>query len=176
MKRSDCFALIALAMLTGLSAPGAPAAPPHLIIILTDNQGDHDVGFHDCQDIPAPNLETSASNGVRLTSGYVSSPLSSPSQAGLLTGRYQERFGSERDPEWPPNNPDSGLPLTETTRAETLQRAGYAPGIIGKWPGGGKVLGFTVEKHGGTRIAGPDRTAHPAGTVVMIRTGAVNQS
>ena len=115
------------------SALGDSASAPNLIIILTDEQGYHDVGFNGCKDIPTPHLDAIASNGVRFTSGYVSSPLSSPSRAGLLTGRYPERFGYERDPEWPANHPDAGLPLTETTLADTLGKAGYETGIIGKW-------------------------------------------
>jgi len=118
---------------TGLAALGTPTAPPNLIIVLTENQGYHDVGFNGCKDIPTPNLDSIASNGVRFTSGYVSSPLSSPGCAGLLTGRYQERFGYERDPEWQPNNPSGGLPLTETTLADTLGKGGYETGTVGKW-------------------------------------------
>ena len=118
---------------SGLMALGAPIASPNLILILTETQGYHDVGFNGCKDIPTPNLDSIASNGVRFTSGYVSSPLSSPGCAGLLTGRYQERCGYERDPEWQPNNPGSGLPLTETTLADVLGKVGYATGMVGKW-------------------------------------------
>ena len=122
-----------LAAVWGLATAGAFAVPPNLIVILTDDQGYHDVGFQGCQDIPTPNLDSIASNGVRCTSGYVSSPFSSPSRAGLLTGRYPGRFGYEGDSGWQPNRPDPGLPLTETTLADTLGRLGYATGIIGKW-------------------------------------------
>jgi arylsulfatase A-like enzyme len=125
-------ALIML-LISGRQVVGAPAAPPDLIVILTEDQGYHDVGFNGCKDVPTPNLDSIASNGVRFTSGYVSSPLSSPSRAGLLTGRYQERFGYERDPEWPINSPELGLPLTETTLAEVLGKAGYETGMVGKW-------------------------------------------
>ena len=146
MKPSDCVVPVIVAIFAGISAMGAPAGPPNLIIILTENQGYHDVGFNGCRDIPTPNLDSIASNGVRFTSGYVSSPLSSPCRAGLLTGRYQERFGYERDPEWPTDNSDSGLPLTETTLAETLGRAGYATGIIGKWHLGRNPAGHPLKR------------------------------
>ena len=133
MKPINYIVLLAIGIVSGFTAFGAPTSPPNLIIILTDDQGYHDVGFNGCKDIPTPNLDSIASNGVRFTSGYVSSPFSSPSRAGLLTGRYQERFGYESDSGWQPNKPDSGLPLTETTLADTLGQIGYETGIIGKW-------------------------------------------
>jgi len=133
MKPANYIALFTLLMVSIFTTFGAPASPPNLIIILTDDQGYHDVGFNGCRDIPTPNLDSIASNGVHFTSGYVPSPLSSPSRAGLLTGRYPERFGYEHDPELPANNPVTGLPLSETTLADTLRRAGYATGFIGKW-------------------------------------------
>ena len=55
-----------------------------------------DVGFHGCQDIPTPHLDALAASGVRFTNAYVSGPYCSPTRAGLLTGRYQNRFGRER--------------------------------------------------------------------------------
>jgi arylsulfatase A-like enzyme len=115
------------------SAVNRPATKPNLIIILTDDQGYHDVGFNGCKDIPTPNLDSIASNGVRFSNGYVSYSVCSPSRAGLLTGRYEERFGHERNPQWQPENIHSGLPLTETTLADALGKVGYHSGIIGKW-------------------------------------------
>jgi arylsulfatase A-like enzyme len=87
-----------------------------------------DVGFHGCQDIPTPNLDALARSGVRFTNGYVSGPYCSPTRAGLLTGRYQTRFGHEFNP-----GDSHGLPLTETTIADRLKSAGYVTGCIGKW-------------------------------------------
>lgn len=110
-----------------------PVNKPNLIIILTDDQGYHDVGFNGCKDIPTPNLDSIARNGVRFSNGYVSYSVCSPSRAGLLTGRYEERFGHERNPQWQPHNPHSGLPLTETTLADALGKVGYYSEVIGKW-------------------------------------------
>ncbi|HEU5071227.1 MAG TPA: sulfatase-like hydrolase/transferase [Verrucomicrobiae bacterium] len=115
------------------SSANRPSAKPNLIIILTDDQGYHDVGFNGCKDIPTPNLDSIAANGVRFSNGYVSYSVCSPSRAGLLTGRYEERFGHERNPQWQPENIHSGLPLTETTLADALGHVGYHSGIIGKW-------------------------------------------
>jgi len=122
-----------LAPLVGLAADTQTPKPPNLIIILTDDQGYSDVGFNGCQDIPTPNLDSIARNGVQCLNGYVSYSVCSPSRAGLLTGRYEQRFGHERNPGWEPDNPQSGLPLSETTLADSLGKAGYWSGIIGKW-------------------------------------------
>ena len=108
-------------------------AKPNLIVIMTDDQGYADVGFNGCKDIPTPNLDSLAKNGVRFPNGYVSYSVCSPSRAGMLTGRYQQRFGHERNPNWEPQNPKSGLPLSETTLADALGKVGYKSGLIGKW-------------------------------------------
>jgi arylsulfatase A-like enzyme len=108
------------------------------VILLADDLGYADVGFQGCRDIPTPNIDALAAGGVRCTSGYVSGPYCSPTRAGLLTGRYQQRFGHEFNP-GPRGEPggdrtDSiGLPLTEKTLADRLKAAGYATGMFGKW-------------------------------------------
>src|SRR4051794_31232793 len=72
--------------------------PPNVVILLADDMGYADVGFQGCKDIPTPNIDGLARKGVRFTSGYVSGPYCSPTRAGLLTGRYQNRFGHEFNP------------------------------------------------------------------------------
>lgn len=127
-------AVIATALTLGLALPTRAAhRPPNLIIILADDLGYADVGFNGCKDIPTPNIDSIAAHGIRFSSGYVTFPVCSPSRAGLMTGRYPQRFGHERNPRFEPKNPVSGLPLTETTLAQTLGRAGYVSGCIGKW-------------------------------------------
>ena len=106
---------------------------PNVIVILTDDQGYADVGFHGCKDIPTPGIDRIARNGVVFSSGYVSYAVCGPSRAGLLTGRYQDRFGFSRNPLLAPNDPSMGLPLSEQTLADYLRQAGYQTGIIGKW-------------------------------------------
>ncbi|MBN8457075.1 MAG: sulfatase-like hydrolase/transferase [Verrucomicrobia bacterium] len=108
-------------------ADGEPK--PNILLIVGDDMGYGDVGFHGCKDIPTPNLDALASGGVRFTNGYVSAPYCSPTRAGLLTGRCQTRFGHEFNP----SGPKCGLPLTEQTIADRLKGAGYATGIVGKW-------------------------------------------
>ncbi len=106
---------------------------PNIIIILADDLGFADVGFNGCLDIPTPQIDKIAENGVIFTNGYVSYGVCGPSRAGLLTGRYQDRFGFSRNPLFAPNDPEMGLPLSEETIADALKKAGYKSLAIGKW-------------------------------------------
>src|SRR5439155_5961358 len=106
---------------------------PNIIVVLADDLGYADVGFQGAKDIPTPNLDRLAESGIRCTSGYVSHPFCSPTRAGLMTGRYQQRFGHENNPKYDPSDLVAGLPVTETTVAQVLRDAGYATGHVGKW-------------------------------------------
>ncbi len=107
--------------------------PPNIIVILTDDQGYADVGFHGSKDIRTPNIDRIAKNGVVCTEGYVSYAVCGPSRAGLLTGRYQDRFGFGRNPLMAPNDPGMGLPTSEETIADLLKKANYSTAVMGKW-------------------------------------------
>ncbi|MCE5239818.1 sulfatase-like hydrolase/transferase [bacterium] len=109
-----------------------PARLPNIIVILVDDLGYGELSAQGCHDIATPRIDSIAANGVRFTDGYVSCPLCAPARAGLMTGRYQQRFGFEDNPA-PTPDATFGLPRTETTLAERLRRAGYATGIVGKW-------------------------------------------
>ena len=102
---------------------------PNILLIVADDLGYADVGFHGVEDIPTPNLDALAARGVRFSNGYVSGTWCSPTRAGLLTGRYQQRFGVRGHE----GTPDEALSLEETTLADRLKAAGYATGAIGKW-------------------------------------------
>src|SRR6266480_1876853 len=82
-----------------VSSALAQTAPPNIIVILADDLGYGDVSFNGCPDYSTPNIDSLATNGVLCTNGYVTHPFCSPSRAGLLTGRYQQRFGHENQPE-----------------------------------------------------------------------------
>ncbi len=116
-------------------APDATATTrrPNVIVILADDLGYADVGFTGCKDIPTPHIDTLAAHGVRCTSGYVSHSFCSPTRAGLMTGRYQQRFGHENNPAWLPEDTKVGLPVNQTTVADVMKSAGYVTGAIGKW-------------------------------------------
>ncbi len=107
--------------------------PPSFVLIVADDLGYADVGFHGCRDIPTPNLDRLAASGVRCSHGYVSHSFCSPTRAGLLTGRYQQRFGHEMNPPYAPDNPAIGLPTNEVTIAAILRARGYVSGLVGKW-------------------------------------------
>ena len=108
-------------------------ALPNIIVILVDDLGYEDVGFNGCLDIPTPNIDNIASEGVKFTNAYVSYAVCGPSRAGLITGRYQDRFGFSRNPLFAPNDPNMGLPLSEETLASTLKKSNYKSIAIGKW-------------------------------------------
>ncbi len=120
--------VLVLAALAGSLAVAAEPPKPNIIFIVGDDMGYADVGFHGGKDIPTPHLDALAKSGTRFTNGYVSGPYCSPTRAGLLTGRYQTRFGHEFNP-----TGAQGLPLTETTIADKLKAAGYRTALVGKW-------------------------------------------
>jgi arylsulfatase A-like enzyme len=133
--------ICSLAPLAALAAD--KAARPNIVIILADDLGYADVGFQGCKDIPTPHIDALGKAGVRCTNGYVSGPYCSPTRAGLLTGRYQQRFGHEFNP----SGREAGLQITETTIADRLRSAGYATGWVGKWHLG-ELPHFRPEKRG----------------------------
>ncbi len=103
---------------------------PNIVVIVADDMGYADVGFHGSRDIPTPNIDALARSGIRFTDAYVSGPYCSPTRAGLMTGRYPQRFGHEFNPA---GNREFGLPLDQTTMADRLEAAGYRTALFGKW-------------------------------------------
>lgn len=106
---------------------------PNVIVILTDDQGYADVGFHGISDIRTPNIDRIAQRGIIFTQGYVTHPVCGPSRAAILTGRHQDRYGAGRNPLFAPNDSTMGLPLSEQNMAEALSEANYRSSFMGKW-------------------------------------------
>jgi arylsulfatase A-like enzyme len=111
------------------------ADKPNILVFLCDDTGYAEFGFQGGKDIPTPHIDSIAAGGVRFTQGYVSGTYCSPTRAGLLTGRYQTRFGHEFNSV----ARQTGLRLDETTMAERLHELGYATCAIGKWHLGEKL-------------------------------------
>jgi len=105
----------------------AVASAPNIILIFTDDQGYADLGSHGIRsDVLTPHIDKLAQTGATFTDGYITAPQCSPSRAGLMAGRYQQRFGFD-------STPDCPLPLDVPILAERLQDLGYRTGMVGKW-------------------------------------------
>lgn len=101
---------------------------PNILFLLSDDAGYHDWGFQGSADFKTPQIDRLANSGVFCSNGYVSASVSGPSRAGILTGRYQQRFGYFMNP-----SDTDVLPKSETTIGDALQKLGYYTGVIGKW-------------------------------------------
>lgn len=100
---------------------------PNVILIYSDDHGYADLGLQGVdKDIRTPNIDQLTRDGIQFLRGYVSAPQCVPSRAGVITGRYQQRFGVE-------DNQQGPLPLAELTIAERLKPAGYVSCQVGKW-------------------------------------------
>jgi len=124
---TPCLAALLLTNGAPAQAVSAAAAKPNIILIYSDDHGYADLGAQGVdKDIRTPNLDALVRDGVRFSHGYVSAPQCVPSRAGVITGRYQQRFGVD-------DNGKGPLPLAEVTIAERLKPAGYVSCQIGKW-------------------------------------------
>lgn len=126
----------ALLLPAGVAMGNDVPSKPNVVVILADDLGYQDLGVQGCPDVPTPNIDSLAANGIRCTDAYVTAPVCSPSRAGLLTGRYQNRFGFEflvntGSPVMPGKT--MGLHVGEKTIADRMKEQGYVTGCIGKW-------------------------------------------
>jgi arylsulfatase A-like enzyme len=118
---------------------------PNVIFILVDDMGYGDLSCYGSKDIRTPNIDRLAKEGVRLTQMYSNGPVCTPTRAGFITGRYQQRVGLE----WAltPDMKEAGLPIEEGSIARTLKNNGYATALMGKWHLGSKPE-FLPTRHG----------------------------
>lgn len=102
---------------------------PNIIVLFLDDAGYADFGFTGSQDLKTPNIDKLAQNGVVFTDAHVSASVCGPSRAGLITGRYQQRFGFECNP----SGDFTGVALDVETIGDAMQKAGYRTSAFGKW-------------------------------------------
>ncbi|MER2491798.1 sulfatase-like hydrolase/transferase [Catenovulum sediminis] len=112
---------------------------PNILLIISDDAGYHDFGFHGSKTMKTPNLDAFAKQGILFKQAYVTAAVCGPSRAGLFTGKYQQKFGFEENnvpgymSESGLTGNEMGLPLSELTVADHLRQLGYSTGLIGKW-------------------------------------------
>jgi arylsulfatase A-like enzyme len=142
MRRVLLVALvIGCAAATFAQAQSNRDARPNVVLIMSDDMGWADLGSYGATDIRTPNLDRLAREGLRLTDFYANGVTCSPTRAGLISGRYQQRYGIEAPLPNAPRAGDRGLPATGRSLPQLLKNNGYATGLVGKWH-----LGYAIDK------------------------------
>ncbi|MEM7097175.1 MAG: sulfatase-like hydrolase/transferase [Pseudomonadota bacterium] len=128
----SCFLRISLILVTFLICFSSIADErPNIVVILADDLGIGDVGAYGGEAIHTPHIDQLAKEGILFEQAYASHPVCSPSRAGMITGRYQQRHGWEYNPAM--RVLESGMQTDQTTIAEVLSDVGYHTAMIGKW-------------------------------------------
>lgn len=156
MKQDILFTFIITALLISASACNQKKAAnteqqkPNVIIILSDDAGYADYGAYGGTQIPTPNVDSLIASGVKFTNAYVSASVCAPSRAGLLTGRYQQRFGFENNMSGEPaegfTREDMGMDPKENTFGDEMRANGYRTMAIGKWHLGDQAKHFPLNR------------------------------
>ena len=137
--KSAALALVTV-LVGALASPlfAATARPPNVVVILTDDQGFADISFnpHHPKEVATPHMDALARESVWFSQAYITGNVCSPTRAGLLTGRYQQRAGV-----YTAGEGGSGMALSEKIFPRFLKPAGYVTGAFGKWH-----LGLTIEQ------------------------------
>ncbi len=125
--------------LTALENWTPAAGRPNIILFFADDGGYADMSLQGDPKFPTPEIDSLAASGVRFTDHYMTAGVCHPSRVGLLTGHYQQRFGTDNNLGGASIN---GIAPSQRTVPRRLQGLGYRTYGIGKWH-----LGNTVEFH-----------------------------
>lgn len=149
MRWSICILAVAAAVGVAASPIDAQAPPrPNVVLIMTDDAGYGDFGSYGAPDIRTPNIDAIGRDGVRLTDFYASGATCTPTRAGLISGRYQQRVGLEAPlGAGGPADGTRGLPTTGWSLPQLLKQTGYTTALVGKWHLGWKDE-FSPKAHG----------------------------
>ena len=129
------FIAVAVSVVTLTAIHAQPSASkPNIVLIITDDVGYGDIGSYGAPDIKTPNIDALAKAGVKMTHFYANGSSCTPTRAGLITGRYQDRVRLDH-PLGHASTAEGklGLPATGRSLPQLLKNAGYATGLIGKW-------------------------------------------
>ena len=127
---------VAVVLLAGAAATSSLQAQterPNVVFIMTDDVGYGDIGSYGGPDIRTPHIDRLARDGAMFTDFYANAPVCTPTRAGFVTGRYQQRVGLERPLSGPGRVNGLGLAANGRTLPQLLKDNGYATGLIGKW-------------------------------------------
>ena len=154
MRKSRGFTVgvgVTLALAAIAASPAGQAQSPdrpNIVLIMTDDAGYGDFGVYGAPDIKTPNIDRLARDGVRLTDFYANGATCTPTRAGLISGRYQQRYTLEAPlGVRPKEDAERGLPSTAGSLPRLLKEAGYHTALIGKWHLGWKAE-YSPNAHG----------------------------
>ena len=137
----------------------APPERPNVVLIMTDDAGYADTGSYGAPDIRTPNIDSLARDGIKLTDFYANAMSCTPTRAGLVAGRYQQRYGIEFVlPAANLPGADGGLPPLAHSLPMLLRTNGYATALVGKWHLGYKPE-YSPRAHGFDQFFGSKSAA-----------------
>ena len=168
-----CVFGISLALAGGMPSvtaqPAVATDRPNVVLIITDDAGYGDFGVYGAPDIRTPHIDRLARDGVRLTDFYANGATCTPTRAGLISGRYQQRYALEAPlGTRPKEDAERGLAPSDSFLPRLLKAAGYTTALIGKWHLGWKPE-YSPNAHGfdeffGFKSGYIDYYQHTAGT------------
>ena len=131
---------IIILLVLSFSLTNCAQKKPNIIFLFCDDAGYADFGFQGSTVMKTPNLDKLSKEGIKFTQGYVTDATCGPSRAGLITGKYQQKFGYQEInvPNFMSKNSkflgdDMGLPVDQKTIADYLKKLGYKSAVYGKW-------------------------------------------